>query len=205
MKPSPECIFFPFFSFSFWASTFWDGWFIKQQHYIITTTYFRIILPPTMHVLSPAALVICQCFRLCDGFLHLFRIGTRACQPCDNFPPLQSSYPQNNSDTPHLHMGFGPSIPTPWVSGSSLHPTPPSPDLHPPSTDLCSAGAADRALPPSTELVLPPVILLLCPLSSVVWLFPGRWTYVCLFIPERIPMTDRPNNFIQVYFSDAVV
>lgn len=59
--------------------------------------------------------------------------------------------------------------------------------------------------PPSTELVLPPVILLLCPLSSVVWLFPGRWTYVCLFIPKRIPMTDRPNNFIQVYFSDAVV
>lgn len=125
-----------------------------------------------------------------DGFLHLFRIGTRACQPCDNSPPLQSSYPQNNSDTPHLHMGFGPSIPTPWVSGSSLHPTPPSPISILPPQELCSAGATDRALPPIHRACPAPsdstsLSIVICCVA-----FP-REMNICLSIHSREDTNDR--------------
>lgn len=125
-----------------------------------------------------------------DGFLHLFRIGTRACQPCDNSPPLQSSYPQNNSDTPHLHMGFGPSIPTPWVSGSSLHPTPPSPS----PSSLHKNSALQEP-----QTVLSPPIHRACPapsdstsLSIVICCvaFP-REMNICLSIHSREDTNDR--------------
>lgn len=141
---------------------------------------------------SPAALVICQCFCLCDGFVHLFRIGTRARQPCDSLPPLQSSYPPHTSAIPHLLMRFSPSL-NPGLS--SFRP-PHFPRLGPPSTRsaLCSSPRPRSFPTPQFLAMFPPGRAcpvpsdpVSVPLSSVLG-FPQGAEHICLSIPERTPM-----------------